>query len=326
MICKNCKTKLRDGAVFCPKCGERVSINTTVNDKSVQNSKKKNNLIIPLILISVVVIGMVCLFIMLAFIGNDKDTDTDEEYEIIEESQMNSPSSKALEHDEVQPDERLEEQPEEQTEEQSEESANELFDANAVFAINSDTTEDYDANLDYYSYLNYNSGISNFYFSYPAFLYNSVEFSDEPTNTTYGTNLQTIHFRGEKGSELIYSAYQRTDNKSYEEMTEYIYDTKSENLLAPNELQNVAETDCGKIILTGYDLSYSYIVYDVTRIEQNYVFQMTVIFPDYVSSEDKLWKGYITECLYRMCSFSGSSASVRSFVEYSAESENSTSR
>ncbi len=67
-----------------------------------------------------------------------------------------------------------------------------------------------------------------------------------------------------------------------------LYDTKSENLLAP--------------------------------------FQMAVIFPDYVSSEDKLWKGYITECLYRMCSFSGSSASVRSFVEYSTESENSTNR
>ena len=43
---------------------------------------------------------------------------------------------------------------------------------------------------------------------------------------------------------------------------------------------------------------------------------MKLIFPQYTGEEDKMQKGYITECVYRLCGFSGSSDGPRSYQDY----------
>ena len=43
---------------------------------------------------------------------------------------------------------------------------------------------------------------------------------------------------------------------------------------------------------------------------------MYVVFPGYTSEDDKNQKGYVTENIYRLFSFSGSTASPRSYAEY----------
>ena len=186
------------------------------------------------------------------------------------------------------------------------------------FGIDPNMVEDIAANLDPYTFLNYQSGISNFNFSYPAYLYNTVQYSEEPTVTPYGTNIQNICFKGTNGSELIFRISQRAESSSFEEMTNYVYNTEAGRLSEAAALQNTAETDYGKVILTGYDSTYTRVEYNLTRIDATYVYQMIVVFPDYVSEKDKLQKDYLTECLYRMCGFSGSSKAVQSFEDYRA--------
>ncbi len=58
------------------------------------------------------------------------------------------------------------------------------------------------------------------------------------------------------------------------------------------------------------------LVYDLVKVDKDYVMQMMIAFPVYASEEDEMYKGYVTECMYRMCGFSGSSQPPRSYEEY----------
>ena len=188
-----------------------------------------------------------------------------------------------------------------------------------IFGIYDNVQEDYQRSADVQSlYGGYNSGISDFSFCYPLYIYNNVSYDANPVENVYGMNAQTIHFTGTAGSELLFSLTRRTDNDTIAGMTEYIYETEFQSLRETVELVNSASEDHGRVIVTGYTSARDRLVYDLVKIDPQYIMQMVVTFPAYTGEEDKDLKGYTTECIYRMCGFSGNTQEVRSYEEYCA--------
>ena len=188
---------------------------------------------------------------------------------------------------------------------------------NEVFGINETTVEDYGVNLDPGQYGYYDSGISEFYFSYPTSLYNAVTVDETTWQSETGENIQTLSFSGSEGSELIFSLSRRTDGLSIKGMTERIASGARGSVTELEEILNTTKDGYGKLVFTGWtDGSYEKTVYCLVKVEGSYIMSMTVVTPNYKGNQDELYKGYVTECLYRMCGFSDATAPWRSFNEY----------
>lgn len=206
---------------------------------------------------------------------------------------------------------------EEQAEPKQETSVYETEEMLAYFGLNRDAVTDYKNALEPQNYLRYDSGYGDFSFSYPAALYGDVQVDREALQTDYGENTETIRFTGTDGSELIYILSRRTDANGLEDMTEYVYNVEYTRLYEPTELINSVSGNHGKVILTGYtDSEKQIVVYDMTKIEEDYVMQMRVLYPEADSEMDKMGKWYVVECLYRLCKFSDTKYAPRSFDEY----------
>ena len=189
---------------------------------------------------------------------------------------------------------------------------------NDDFFTTADTTADYYKDMEYRFY---GSGIADFTFHYPTNLYNTVIFGDgwdAEYTENYGTLLEYIDFWGSDNSELLYCATKRNDTMSLEDMTNYVYLMESRLMVDASKLIMTVtdDNDHGRVIVTGYNSDRSLLIYDLFKIEHEYVFQMKVIFPRYTDDYDKMAKDYFTECVYRLCGFSGSTKEVRSFAEY----------
>lgn len=101
----------------------------------------------------------------------------------------------------------------------------ETSDAQAVleqFGIDKGTKEDYSAALNTEEYLYYDSEISDFSFYYPAGLYQDVSYDQSAAETAYGINVERIAFQASKGSELVFTLTERTDQLSMEQITNYV--------------------------------------------------------------------------------------------------------
>ncbi len=187
---------------------------------------------------------------------------------------------------------------------------------NRDFEIYSGIREDYENALDpgYYQY--YNSGISDFSFWYPNNLYCDV-FSAENIDCEYGYLRKEVTFYGSEGSTLTYRLIQRNDSLSLEDATENVHSVETMALYEAEDIVNGTTSDHGKVIVTGWDSSaHNYAIYDLYKIEDDYLLQMKVVFPDYTSDLDRLQKAYVTECYYRLCGFSDSKAETRSYSEF----------
>lgn len=185
------------------------------------------------------------------------------------------------------------------------------------FGVYPETVEDYAANLDPAGYEYYESGIDDFYFAYPAGLYNSAELDESAYQTVAGENVQTITFGGSEGSELIFSLSRRTDGGSVEERTDRIRTDAESGIVDLEEIVNSCRDGYGKLVLTGWTGSaYDETIYYLVKVYDDYVMSMKILTPAYESRQDELYKGYVTECLYRMCGFSDSDDTWRSYSEY----------
>ncbi len=188
---------------------------------------------------------------------------------------------------------------------------------NAEFRIDPNTIEDYAANLDKNAFGCFDSGIADFNFRYPLYIYNDVTKYEEPIQNDYGTNVVTYSFSGSKGSRLVYMLTKREDSRSIKEMSKYVYSNETGKLIDSADIVNSVSGDHGKVIVTGWeDRSKDYIIYDMVKIEEDYVMQMVVIMTDFTDEIDKNEKSYITECNYRYCGFSDSKYSARTYAEY----------
>lgn len=195
-----------------------------------------------------------------------------------------------------------------------------ITDIAAIFGLDRDTVTDYGNALEPQRYLSYNSGCKDFYFSYPADLYCDVQVNRETNRTDYGENTETVRFMGTDGSELVFILSKRMDTNGMEDMTRYVYNVEHTRLYEATELINSVSEDHGKVILTGYTGPEKQIVmYDMTKIEEDYVMQMRVLYPEdprIDNEKDKTEKWYVVECLYRLCGFSDTKYTPRTFDEY----------
>lgn len=186
-----------------------------------------------------------------------------------------------------------------------------------LFGIDRSTVEDYSANLNPSEYLFYDSGIGEFYFYYPAYLFNDISVDDSAFSTEYGENIKTVCFTGSSGSELYYSIYSRTDGTSISRFTDIINQNEHIKYFDMSDILVKSDDEKGRIVLAGVmDADSRYRVYDLIKIDDNYVYRMLSVKPKYRTEEERVQYTYVTENEYRMCGFSGSSRAARSYEEF----------
>lgn len=329
MFCKNCGNQLNDHAAFCPKCGTRII--TQENEKpgekmiypadQIQKPKKRTGLVLFLSVI-IIIAGISVSVVILFFKEKDGAGKILAEYLDGQESKTEEMQEESSVYN-IEAEMEAEDEQEEtdlDTDTNMEQEVVIEKDPYEVFGITQGRVENYAENLDTNTYQYYNSGVSRFRFFYPADLYGEVRYSDEETASVYGINMKTIDFVGSAGSELTFSLYYYEDGMSIEEISEKIYNTEKAGLLDASDVIYGTFEDHGRIIVTGRTGDDLKMVYDLFYVDSEYVMQMKIIFPAYQGIEDKFQKDYVTECLYRLCGFSGSTANCRSYEAYKAES------
>lgn len=301
MRCSRCGAFLEDGAAFCGRCGAPIT-------KKRSLRKRKKYLLIFAIIFILIILAVAGLTVKHFILQDNADHDgTNEMKSIIGETQDELSSSD-----------------EENSENKADESVGKSETADpddSSFHIDADTEEDYSKNLNPDEYAFYDSGISDFNFYYPTELYQEVKIDNDPSSSTYGTRIQKVHFTGSKGSELIFEICEREDSLSLDSMREKVFQTESNVLSDPVTILNrLGEGKThGKVIISGYnESSHKRAVYDMTKIEDEYILQMKVLFPfTPEDDENNRQQNYVVDCLYRLCGFSDTSyESTRSYDEF----------
>ena len=188
---------------------------------------------------------------------------------------------------------------------------------NDEFGIDPNTIENYAANLNKDFFGHYDYGVADFSFGYPLYIYNDVTKNEESFTNDYGTNVVTYTFTGSRGSRLVYSLTKRNDNRSIKDMSRYVYSNESNILIDSSDIVNSVSSDHGKVIVTGWeDATKDFIIYDMIKIEKDYVMQMKAYMTNFTDDNDKNEKSYVTECDYRYCGFSDSKYAARTYEEY----------
>lgn len=344
MYCIKCGKELREGSKFCPGCGApQVDVPTPAPAPApypAQGQKKGRNtaLIVGMIAALLLVLGGVIVAAVLVaprFLLQSRQEyaiELPEEgvYDTPEEVLPENAGSDAIDEDTAQPEgsdsaayamsDDIVMSPEEDLPYEEGEhvapytQSTELYEE---FGIDPATIEDYSKNLDPGSYRYYDSGIGEFRFFYPAGLFHYVERDDETYETDFGTHVQTIRFVGSNGSELIYSLFRRNDGSSLKERTTWVHDR--EHSLHHNMVDILYRSDNekGRIVMAGaVDETEAMRIYDLIKIEPEYHYQMISTHPAYQSEEEQNMYAYVTENEYRMCGFSGSTSTPRSYTEY----------
>lgn len=204
------------------------------------------------------------------------------------------------------------------TEEASE--ASESADASSL-GIKASATADYGEVLEPDTYLKYteSNSIPQFAFSYPTNLYNNAEVITTDTTNDYGTNLRTVVFTGENDSSLIVSATARTDGLSLDAAHKYVAETEGARLHDEEVILSSTKASNAKYIASGYlDEDHKVMEYDLVKVTEHYVYHLQIQYPSGDGDEDTKKKGYYVECIYRLCSFTDSSKSCRSYDDYVA--------
>lgn len=342
MVCKNCGYQLEDDAVFCGQCGARVVPDTPYagnpngqnygpeytgispdyqrkNFDSLQSPppaprKSRAPLYIAIAAAAVLVIGAGTGFTVWYLSHSSEKTAQQDEAAAQEDSDALL-SKDTEDTDEKGGDALDSDNNSEGTDSKINDSAKDqdgdtepgsAAQNTAPFIIDPEADADYVSALDPSEYEFYASATDGFSFWYPTEFYNKVKYNTNPDTISYGTNIEEVIFSAKDGSQLTFQAIQRTDTLDIKSMSDRVYTTEFGRLTSPEMILNNVKDGSGKVIVTGWAKEHpGNTVYCLTRIEQDTIFQMTVLFPDYTDETDQLRKSYITECYYRMCGFSG---------------------
>ena len=116
---------------------------------------------------------------------------------------------------------------------------------------------------------------------------------------------------------LIYTVQRRYDNMSVEEYTDKINTDEHNRYYNLSDILVKSDGDTGKIVVSGdYDSNQSKVVYDLIKVDDQYVYQMLSIKPYYKDEDERVQYAYVTENEYRTCGFSGSTYTPRSYEEF----------
>ena len=300
MKCRNCGQKLSKEDAFCGNCGTPVP---------ARSSRKGLYIAISLIVILTATAGIGLAIKLHSDSSEEIKTDLPAESEQTTEGDNEAAANNEAESDK---DAAGDTDP-------SDSPTDNRADADSPFTIDPSSDADYTAILDPSEYKFYASQIPDFNFWYPQNFYNHVSYSTEPYETSMGTNEETIIFTAEDTSQLRFLAIRRTDSLDLDTMAKTIYTSELGLLTSSEVIINDVKDHSGKIIVTGWDKQYpDNTVYSLTRVTNDYILQMKVLFPSYTAAEDEHQKGYLTETYYRMCGFSDADP-WRSYAEYLSE-------
>ncbi len=195
---------------------------------------------------------------------------------------------------------------------------NDSADALIRYGIDKDSKLNYDTGLDPNSYKRFDgTDLDMDYFGYfPADIFCDCELVETDTASQYGISKNKITFTTSEGGYLTYEYIERTDSGSIEDFTDHIYSSEEFRLNDFNKiLRKYPKKDGhGTLVLTGMIGENG--IYEVFRIKNNCVMRMEYAHTPYYSFDDKAKGWYITECLYRMCGFSGNTQELRSYEEF----------
>lgn len=204
-------------------------------------------------------------------------------------------------------------------EEEEEEAAAES--TRSPFVIDSSQEESYSANLDPAEYLSYYSDTDDFFFSYPAHLYNRVVSDYAPFSTVGGENIETHTFYGSRGSQLSFQLTGRTDARNLAAVKDE--KVRQEAGEITSNLKTLLDDTSrngrySRTVITGYD-SAGWIVYKLISVTPHHIMEMRILCPPSREGDDKdkYEKRYVQECIYRYCSFTNDKIEPpRSYSEF----------
>jgi len=347
MFCTRCGNPIEDGQPFCVKCGSAARRTEVAVDSDFKpeftppqreipltplENKKSNTGLIVGIVAAIVVIGAIVGGIL--FLRNNggikgqksgekTETDTVAEETTVDENTIDVSNGKVTEENNSDVGEIVVYTPENESstgadsyEAEPEEDDNDkpvVAEADQdEFFLYASTIEDYDNALDPSEYEYYDSGIDDFNFYYSPDIYNYASKTEKNVDTDYGLELQDVCFKGSNGSVLEYTIYLRDDGMSYSEAISVLYNYEKYQYNDPSEILKKNYGDYGRVIITGRKNGYS--TYDLITVTDKYLMKMIVTYPD--NGIDLEQKTYVVECYYRMCGFSGSTKSYRSYRDY----------
>lgn len=160
-----------------------------------------------------------------------------------------------------------------------------------------------------------------FYGAYPTNLFNNATHNTVRKSGIYGTTIDSVLMTGTDNSYLTYEYIERNNNQSVDEVVDLIWGNESVRLGADKPLvkrksneDDPIDRKYGRVIVAG--MLGNMHVYEIVKIENDCIMRMEFAYSETISEEDKAQKWYITECLYRLCGFSGTSKNTRPFEEY----------
>ena len=309
MFCKYCGTQLKDEARFCPNCGREVPqhhqqmTQEMPQSQILQQEKKKADVWMWSAAAVVVVIVAVGVLFVLPSLREKEDSQIEDTTpsQTVENTEQDTPETAQRIEPETAGDE-AENELDTDTDTQSEQ--------NTVDTAGSD---DYSTVLDPMAFATYSGHHNGFSFCYPEGFYQHMEKQNDEMQ-------ETIHFyTDDSDSEAWFTWQKRTDGVSRSAYYQSLYQEYWNDLYNAEKILTKEQTDDGgsRFIVTGYaDSGLSVPAYHLVYITDEAVMEMYITYPFETSAEDKNEKWYYVECMYRMCGFSGSAKSPRSFQEY----------
>lgn len=345
MNCPYCGFENNDTAKFCKHCGKPLNQqpaapnpapdprNNTIangNGNAARGSGKK--IVIILVIVIIILAAFVGLFFYMyltqsdssdsdsGFIGRLFNRDKDEEDDDDEDDDYSARSSSSASSSSSVSDDSSSSSSVSSSSSSSSSSSEEDEDQQDTpsFNINPDAVEDFANGLDSSDYDYYSSDVvSDFTFAYPTDIYNEVEYYTDPNVESvfsFGQNEENISFSGSNFGILTYQTL-KIDRSSKSD-SEWISTIKSDLSFGTdvNVLLNKKKGKNLYLVITGRLEGRLY--YSVATVEGNEVKSMYMVFDDFNGTTDTDQKSYVTEYLYRSCSFSYIDKGPRSYDDY----------
>lgn len=323
LVCPDCGTELKHGAMFCSGCGRRVQPETseafsedapqqfgairqepeqfTMPETATGSGSSRKPLKI-LVAVLVLLAGAA-----VGFFGAKTVA------ELRAENGQENTSSVLLS------DADSENAEEESDDRQDAETAGEAEDVNPAWNADGWDPNDYSMVLHPEEFTQFYTAVDRFVISYPAsfYQYRSMDFDKDGIGTLDLWSENSDSMLSVSCYERQYQSADQEYDACYRSAEEWI-GAEAEEILSTKDPSDGGEA---RFILNGYgEGAYGGVGrYTLVYITDAYVMKFELQFPEETDHVDKSYKWYYTECIYRMCGFSNSSRTYRTYEEFAAD-------
>lgn len=279
MFCPKCGTKNQDTAQFCKNCGHRFQLQPVNTEQLRQTKESEKNMIrfFSIFFIILILVAILIIYIQNIIIDEgDAASNTSQTQASLETDQADSSST----------------------------DSDSSQDSDHLPTINSSESINYENTLSLNSYKTFYT--DRYSFGYPLSLYEKVE-SIDPNGFRF-------YNESDEYTWLEYRMEDRDDSTSIKTKTEAIYSQLTDDF--PSEEKILYKPETGLCVFCTYDRDTEQKIYHIVRVEQTSIFFMSVSYQNTDDLELDHQINYYIDCLYRMCSFGGSSYAPRTYNQF----------